>query len=444
MSQANTLYLIDTFSELGRQLANPDESLQQVITNEHHYNAWFTPPNTLNAVKAIGRMLNREDLEKWLEGGVKVHSRWTIDHGKDVKVHSPWTIDHGKDVEVDSSLTADRGKDRETNLLDTTEKATEHRPPTINSSPTMDHGLSTIDPSTTVDHRPPAIDASQTMDHGPSTIDPSTTIDYSAKVGLILAGNIPLVGFHDVLCVLASGNRALIKASSNDARLIKYILNLLVEIAPEFETRFSFVERLANFDAVIATGSNNTSRYFEYYFGKVPNIIRKNRNSVALLTGNETKEQLFMLGHDIFDFFGLGCRNVSKLLVPAGYDFVPFFEAIEPHQPIINHHKYNNNYDYNKSIYLVNGDKHLDNGFLLVKEDERLASPLAVLYFEYYDNLPAAVNRLADLSESIQCIVTHEAVAVSNQVVDFGKSQQPQLWDYADGVDTMAFLTTDF
>lgn len=263
------------------------------------------------------------------------------------------------------------------------------------------------------------------------------------KVGLILAGNIPLVGFHDVLCVLVSGNFAMIKASSNDARLLKYVLGQLVDIAPEFANRFEFVERLAGFDAVIATGSNNTSRYFDFYFGKVPNIIRKNRNSVALLTGNETREQLFLLGHDIFDFFGLGCRNVSKLLVPAGYNFVPFFESIEPHQPIINHHKYNNNYDYNKSIYLVNGDKHLDNAFLLVKEDARLASPLAVLYFEYYDNVNAVENRLTELSDGIQCIVTTAAVKVNNQLVDFGKSQQPALWDYADGVDTMEFLTAD-
>jgi hypothetical protein len=249
-----------------------------------------------------------------------------------------------------------------------------------------------------------------------------------------------LVGFHDVLCVIASGHHALIKASSNDSRLIKYILNLFVQLAPEYADRFSFIERLADFDAVIATGSNNTSRYFEYYLGKVPNIIRKNRNSVALLTGNESRDQLFLLGRDIFDYFGLGCRNVSKVLVPKAYDFVPFFESIEPYQPIINHHKYNNNYDYNKSIYLVNGDKHLDNGFLLVKEDERLASPLAVLYFEYYNDLDDAQIRLAELSDNIQCIVSGTPLNQNNQVVSFGKSQQPQLWDYADGVDTMAFL----
>ncbi|MBW4889694.1 acyl-CoA reductase [Mucilaginibacter sp. HMF5004] len=278
------------------------------------------------------------------------------------------------------------------------------------------------------------------QESGVKSVEPKEKTHNSLKVGLILAGNIPLVGFHDVLCVIASGHHALIKASSNDARLIKYILGLFIEIAPEYANSYSFVDRLADFDAVIATGSNNTSRYFEYYFGKVPNIIRKNRNSIALLTGKESREDLFKLGHDIFDYFGLGCRNVSKLLVPKGYDFVPFFESIEPHQPIINHHKYNNNYDYNKSIYLVNGDKHLDNGFLLVKEDERLASPLAVLYFEYYDDLDDAQIRLAELSDNIQCIVSDIPLNQSNQVVGFGESQKPKLWDYADGVDTLAFL----
>ena len=176
-------------------------------------------------------------------------------------------------------------------------------------------------------------------------------------------------------------------------------------------------------------------------FSKVPNIIRKNRNSVALLAGNETREQLHSLGHDIFDYYGLGCRNVSKLLVPKDYDFVPFFESIESYQPVINHHKYNNNYDYNKSIYLVNRDKHLDNGFLLVKEDERMVSPLAVVFYEYYKDIPTVEALLARESENIQCIVTVAPVKAANQVVGFGKSQQPALRDYADGIDTMDFLT---
>jgi hypothetical protein len=261
------------------------------------------------------------------------------------------------------------------------------------------------------------------------------------KVGLILAGNIPLVGFHDVLCVLASGNYALIKSSSQDNRLVKFVLQKLVEIGDTFANSYAFVERLENFDAVIATGSHNTSRYFEYYFGKVPHIIRKNRNSVAVLTGHETAAQLHNLGHDIFDYYGLGCRNVSKILVPTGYNFNFFFESIEDYSPIINHHKYNNNYDYNKSIYLVNRDEHLDNGFLLVKQDERLASPLAVLFYSFYSDVADVENMLNTESEKIQCIVSAAPLQVKNQVVSFGESQHPKLWDYADGIDTMDFLS---
>ncbi len=260
------------------------------------------------------------------------------------------------------------------------------------------------------------------------------------KVGLILAGNLPLVGFHDVLCVLVSGNIAQIKASTQDARLIRYVLQVLTDIEPAFKSNYEFVERLLGFDAIIATGSNNTSRYFEYYFSKVPHIIRKNRNSVALLTGHENKEQLNSLGKDIFDYFGLGCRNVSKLLVPKGYDFVPFFEAIEPYYTISQHYKYHNNYDYNKAIYLVNRDKHFDNGFLLLKEDTRLASPLAVVFYEEYADLASAQHKLIELKDQIQCVVSNVPIQVDNQVVDFGKSQQPALWDYADGIDTMQFL----
>ncbi|MES2375175.1 MAG: acyl-CoA reductase [Bacteroidota bacterium] len=260
------------------------------------------------------------------------------------------------------------------------------------------------------------------------------------KIGLILAGNIPLVGFHDVLCVLATGNHALIKAATQDARLIKHVLQKLVAIDNNFADKFSFVERLVDFDAVIATGSNNSSRYFEYYFGKVPHIIRKNRNSVAVITGNETNEQLYNLGHDIFDYFGLGCRNVSKLLIPKGYDLAAFFEAIEPYHEIINHNKYGNNYGYNRSIYLVGSEKHLDNNFLILREDDGLSSPLAVLFYEYYDDLSSAEKTINNQAENIQCAVTAAPLQVKSQVVDFGQSQQPKLWDYADGIDTMDFL----
>ncbi len=261
------------------------------------------------------------------------------------------------------------------------------------------------------------------------------------KVGLILAGNIPLVGFHDVLCVLATGNHALIKSSSQDSRLIKYILNLLVELDNSFASQFSFIERLENFDAVIATGSNNTSRYFDYYFGKVPNIIRKNRNSIAVLSGNETSEQLHELGHDIFDYYGLGCRNVSKVFVPEGYKFDFFFESIQSYEQIINHHKYNNNYDYNKSIYLVNRDDHFDNGFLLLKKDERFTSPLAVLFYDNYTDVQSVEELINTESEKIQCVVSALQLQITNQLVSFGESQQPKLWDYADGIDTMNFLS---
>lgn len=261
------------------------------------------------------------------------------------------------------------------------------------------------------------------------------------KIGLVLAGNIPLVGFHDILSILATGHIALIKSSSQDKDLVPYLVKKLIEFEPEFEKQINFIERLEGFDAVIATGSNNTSRYFEYYFGKVPHIIRKNRNSIAVLTGNETRDDLYLLGHDIFDFFGLGCRNVSKVFVPEDYDFRTFFESIESYNGIVNHNKYCNNYEYNKSIYLINREKHYDNGFLLVKKDERLPSPLAVLYYEEYDKLESVEEKIQLHSEQLQCIVSKSKLRkLNNQQVSFGESQQPKLWDYADSINTIDFL----
>ncbi|TCC92079.1 acyl-CoA reductase [Pedobacter frigiditerrae] len=260
------------------------------------------------------------------------------------------------------------------------------------------------------------------------------------KVGLILAGNIPLVGFHDVLCVLATGNIALIKMSSADDKLLPALLKQLIAFEPALANRIEYVERLKDFDAIIATGSNNSSRYFDYYFSKVPNIIRKNRNSVAVLNGNETKEELENLGHDIFDYFGLGCRNVSKIYVPANYDLKNFFEPVEKYQPIINHFKYNNNYDYNKSIYLVNGVKHFDNGFLLVKEDENFVSPLAVLFYEEYTSIKNVEERLNTQDEQIQCVVSKSPLNINKEKIGFGASQNPKLWDYADNLNTIEFL----
>jgi len=258
------------------------------------------------------------------------------------------------------------------------------------------------------------------------------------KIGLILAGNIPMVGFHDVLSVLATGNIALIKLSSSDDKLITAVIAELVKIEPAFGDKIVYVERLKDFDAVIATGSNNSSRYFDYYFSKVPNIIRKNRNSVAVLDGSETFEDIQKLGSDIFDYFGLGCRNVSKVYFPKGYDVANLYQGIESFLPVINHFKYQNNYDYNKSIYLVNAAKHFDNGFLLLKEDENLASPLAVLFYEEYESLKEVSEKLSLQHENIQCIVSKTNINLPTFA--FGDSQHPKLWDYADNVNTIAFL----
>lgn len=257
-------------------------------------------------------------------------------------------------------------------------------------------------------------------------------------VGLILAGNIPLVGFHDVISVLISGNKALVKTSSNDQFLIPFLLKYLAEVEPGFKDRFSFTkEGFDNFDAVIATGSNNTARYFEFYFGKYPNIIRKNRNSVAVLNGKETNEDLEALGKDIFTFYGLGCRSVSKLFVPTGYNFDAFFEAMFKYNEVIQYERYANNYDYNKAVYLMSNYDILDNGFLTIREDASYASPISSVFYEYYDNEQDLLERLSNDTEKIQCVVTHLPIA---DKVNFGDTQNPNLWDYADGVDTMQFL----
>jgi hypothetical protein len=258
------------------------------------------------------------------------------------------------------------------------------------------------------------------------------------KVALILAGNIPLVGFHDFLSVLITGHSVLIKTSSNDQHLLPFMANYLIAFEPQFTNKIEFVEgKLENFDAVIATGSNNTARYFEYYFKDKPSIIRKNRNSVAVLNGSETKEQLTALGEDIFRYFGLGCRNVSKLFVPKDYSFVPFFEAIFKYQDVIHYEKYANNYDYNKAVFLMSNFKLLDNGFLTLKEDSSYSSPISSVFYEYYENLEELQNRLEDEKEQIQCTISTDLVKNS---ISFGLTQQPKLWDYADNIDTITFL----
>ncbi len=261
----------------------------------------------------------------------------------------------------------------------------------------------------------------------------------SKKIAIIMAGNIPLVGFHDFLSVLISGHQALLKLSSNDKLLLPALIDYLKSIEPEFENAIEIAdEKLPNFDAVIATGSNNTARYFEYYFSKKPHIIRKNRNSVAILTGEESNEDLKNLGEDIFRYYGLGCRNVSKLFVPENYDFKTFFEAIYEWNPIINQHKYANNYDYNKAVYLMSEQKLFDNNFLILKEDDGFSSPIGCLFYERYSDKNQLEKILKEKEENLQCIVSKN---LEDDHINFGSTQQPQLYDYADNVDTLAFLS---
>ncbi|WP_437919628.1 acyl-CoA reductase [Sphingobacterium sp. LRF_L2] len=268
-------------------------------------------------------------------------------------------------------------------------------------------------------------------------------VDLNVKVGVIMAGNVPLVGFHDLLCVLCAGFCCQIKVSSDDAGLTKFVVDQLIQIEPDFGSKIEIVDRLTDYDLVIATGSNNSSRYFEHYFGKKPNIIRKNRNSVALLSGEESSEQLYQLGFDIFDYFGLGCRSVSKIYIPKGFDIARLFEAIEAFHFVKDHFKYGNNYDYNKSIYLINGDKHFDNGFLLLKEDTRIASPLGVLFYEEYDTVSQVIEKIDSVADGIQCLITEIDVQSVIPVFSFGKSQSPSLEDYADGVNVLEFLSNN-
>lgn len=263
-------------------------------------------------------------------------------------------------------------------------------------------------------------------------------VHHSKNVAIIMAGNIPLVGFHDLLSVLITGHRALVKLSSNDAHFLPLIAKFLEAYNPYFKNKITFTkEKLNEFDAVIATGSNNTARYFEHYFGKYPHIIRKNRNSVAIITGNETKEELEKLGNDIFHFFGLGCRNVSKLYVPVNYNFDVLFEALFSFKNIINYKKYENNYDYNKAVYLMSQFQILENGFVMLKEDTNYASPIATVFYEHYASFDKLVKKLDLQSDKIQCIACNENVV---DFVKFGETQRPNLWNYADNVDTIDFL----
>jgi hypothetical protein len=262
----------------------------------------------------------------------------------------------------------------------------------------------------------------------------------SKEVGVVLAGNIPLAGFHDFLSVLMSGNRFKGKLSAKDDILLPFLARILISHQPDFEDRIVFVEDLrGSIDAVIATGSNNTTRYFEYYFGRYPHIFRKNRNGIAILTGKESDDDLSRLADDIFLYFGLGCRNIAKIYVPEKYDFDIFYRAMEKYSHLQDHHKYANNYQYYRSVWLMNRVEHLDNGFLILKRDRGLSSPVGTLYYDDYTELEELAREIETYTEDIQCMVASPGIDLP--VIPFGTSQHPEPWDYADDVDTLNFLS---
>ncbi len=267
-----------------------------------------------------------------------------------------------------------------------------------------------------------------------TTFAKDTDVKNSKTVAVICAGNIPLVGFHDVMCVLLSGHRLLVKLSADDQVLMPFFMKLLVHYAPEMESQIQFASgKLAGFDAVIATGSNNTASHFHYYFGKYPNIIRKSRTSVAVLTGEETDEELSGLADDIFLYFGLGCRNVSKLLVPANYQFDRFFPAMLKYGHVINHNKYGNNYEYQRALYLLEQIPFLDNNFLMVTESAKVHSPAGLIYYETYAHDEALQHWLKEHEEEIQCVT-------GKNFTPFGYSQKPVISEFADHINTLDFL----
>lgn len=259
------------------------------------------------------------------------------------------------------------------------------------------------------------------------------------KVGIAMAGNIPLVGFHDFLSVLISGHQAIIKLSSQDSFLLKQLTEWLIEIDSRFKDFIRFTELLKGVDAIIATGSDNTARYFEYYFRNIPHIIRKNRSSCAVIMGEESENELSLLGKDVFSYFGLGCRSISKIYIPDDYHLPSLLNAWDPYKNIIHHHRYANNYDYQKSILLINKTPFLDSGYLLVTENTAMISPISVLHYETYSDQFDLSGKIDLQREKLQCIVS--ANAWFKESVPFGTAQQPELWDYADGIDTLRFLT---
>ena len=258
------------------------------------------------------------------------------------------------------------------------------------------------------------------------------------KIAIIMAGNIPLVGFHDFFCVILSGNFAFMKLSSKDSHLFKFILSFLVKENPDFSTKFDVVEnKLQIFDAVIATGNNISANQFELYFKKYPKIIRKNRHSIAILNGNETKKEIELLANDIFYYYGLGCRNVSKIFIPNNYNLDILFKSFVLWNEVINKNSYSNNYNYYRAIYLLNKEVFFDNGFVLLKESEKIGSPVGTIYFEYYKSDNQIKEMIKKNNDKIQCIVSNNNYP---KTIKFGETQMPNLNDFADDIDTFNFL----
>lgn len=261
------------------------------------------------------------------------------------------------------------------------------------------------------------------------------------KIGLVLAGNIPMVGFHDILCVFLAGHISMIKYSEKDDILIPYFLKVLTDIEPQAEKYFERVDKISGYDAVIATGSNNSAKYFSYYFKNVPHIIRKNRNAVGMLSGTENAVELDALARDIFMYFGLGCRNVSKIFVPEGYDFHPLMSAFDQWKHLEFHHKYKNNLEYNHALYLLNQHPFMMHEALLLIESDEISSRVGCLHYEFYTNPIELAEKLLTQQDDIQCIIGHEDYIPGLKMIPFGKSQSPDISTYADGIDTMEFLT---
>ncbi len=257
-------------------------------------------------------------------------------------------------------------------------------------------------------------------------------------VGLAAAGNIPLVGFHDFLCILISGHLVKIKLSSQDSVLFKHVVAKLIEIEPQFAERVELADMLTGVDAMIATGSDNTARYFEYYFRKVPHIIRKNRSSCAVIQGEEPAEALELLGRDVFSYFGLGCRNVSKVFVPEEFELERLLDCWQPFCDVVNHHKYANNFDYQRTILLINQEPFLESEFVLLRESKNLVSPIGVVFYEKYQTLDELKEKIRSQEEKLQVVVSAKGWYPSS--VPFSNAQLPELADYADHVDTMKFL----